>query len=183
MINYSESKNGHNVLKDGHTMFNFDIAKELNRKSYLEGVATTQYQEITELKAKLSLADAIINKRVDNDIKIKAQIERYQKLVCQTCDGHGAVGNILDSMDCPECTLYVGPSEEIEALKAELEQHDDQITNIEIANKELVAIAEKKGYWQGFETGSVKPGGNILVHYNGWLDFKASNEKYIQERK
>ncbi len=35
---------------------------------------------------------------------LKTNVERYQKLVCQTCDGHGAVGNILDSMDCPDCT-------------------------------------------------------------------------------
>lgn len=46
-------------------------------------------------------------------------IERYRKLVCQTCDGHGAVGNILDSMDCPDCTLAANAQgEEIKALKA-----------------------------------------------------------------
>ena len=39
----------------------------------------------------------------------KSSIERYQKLVCQTCDGHGAVGNILDSMDCPDCLAYENP--------------------------------------------------------------------------
>ena len=37
-------------------------------------------KEITELKAELSLADAIINNRVDNDIKIKAQINPSEEI-------------------------------------------------------------------------------------------------------
>ena len=43
------------------------------------------------------------------------------------------------------------------------------------------AGAEKKGYWQGFETGSVFPSGNILQMYNGWLDLKATNEAYANK--
>lgn len=54
----------------------------------------------------LAVADTRINKLVNENNDLKAQVERYQKLVCQTCDGHGAVGNILDSMDCPDCLSY-----------------------------------------------------------------------------
>ena len=36
--------------------------------------------------------------------------------------------------------------------------------------------AQKKAYWRGFETGSVNSGGNILQHYNAWLDFKEEND-------
>ena len=31
-----------NVLKDGHTMFNYDVVKDLNRKSYLEERQTSE---------------------------------------------------------------------------------------------------------------------------------------------
>jgi len=42
----------------------------------------------------------------------------------------------------------------------------------------LNADAEKKGYWRGFETGSICPSTNILMHYNGWLELKAENERH-----
>lgn len=42
------------------------------------------------------------------------------------------------------------------------------------------ADAEKKGYWQGFETGSIHPSQNILMHYNGWLKLKSANERHAQ---
>jgi len=31
------------------------------------------------------------------------EVDGYRKRVCQMCDGHGMVGNIFDSMDCPDC--------------------------------------------------------------------------------
>jgi uncharacterized protein YdcH (DUF465 family) len=36
------------------------------------------------------------------------------------------------------------PKSEFVKLKAELEQHDDQITNIEIANQEMLAVADAR---------------------------------------
>ena len=33
----------------------------------------------------------------------QARIAHYEKVVCSMCDGHGMVGNIIESMDCPEC--------------------------------------------------------------------------------
>ena len=43
------------------------------------------------------------------------------------------------------------------------------------------ADAEKKGYWQGFETGSMNPCDNILTHYSEWIELKASNEQYANK--
>ncbi len=34
---------------------------------------------------------------------LKCQVEGYQKRVCSMCDGHGMIGNIIDSIDCPDC--------------------------------------------------------------------------------
>jgi hypothetical protein len=49
---YKESKSG--VTKDGHTMVDPDIARELNRKSYLEENKLKQEKEIDALKAHVS---------------------------------------------------------------------------------------------------------------------------------
>lgn len=35
--------------------------------------------------------------------KLEQQIKSYQSRVCNMCDGHGMVGNILDSVNCPDC--------------------------------------------------------------------------------
>lgn len=51
---------------------------------------------------------------------LQAQVKGYQSRVCQMCDGHGAVGNILDSMDCPECTALdkaIGDAARLPLLK------------------------------------------------------------------
>ena len=49
---YKESNSG--VTKDGHTMIDPDIARELNRKSFLEENKLNQEKEISELKAHVS---------------------------------------------------------------------------------------------------------------------------------
>lgn len=36
--------------------------------------------------------------------KLKAELAGYRSRVCSMCDGHGLVGNCMDSMDCPDCT-------------------------------------------------------------------------------
>ena len=52
----------------------------------------------------------------------QARIARYEKIVCSMCDGHGMVGNILDSMDCPECTQAANKDQaRIAELEAQVE--------------------------------------------------------------
>ena len=59
--------------------------------------------------------------------KLEAENKRLHGLVCQMCDGNGAVGNCFDSIDCPECSLY--------------NAHDDAITEnserLQAENKRL----------------------------------------------
>ena len=45
------------------------------------------------------------------------------------------------------------------------------------ALKAQVVLAEKKAYWQGFETGSIYRWEKILPHYNDWLDLKKVNQQ------
>ena len=61
------------AIKDGHTMMMPDIVRELNRKSYLEGLAVDQQEEINELKAYVaSVYKAVDLVLMDNDTsKIK----------------------------------------------------------------------------------------------------------------
>ena len=42
------------ITKDGHKMTSIDIAKDLNRKSYLEELKLNLEQEINELNERLS---------------------------------------------------------------------------------------------------------------------------------
>ncbi len=49
MIKYTLSKNDE-VLKDGHTMFPFDIVSELNRKAFLEAERKNNKKLQTDLK-------------------------------------------------------------------------------------------------------------------------------------
>jgi len=44
------------------------------------------------------------------------EVNGYRKRVCQMCDGHGMVGNILDSMDCPDCTKVMN-SVKVDAIE------------------------------------------------------------------
>jgi len=39
--------------------------------------------------------------------KLKAENNSYRTRVCSMCDGHGLVGNMLDSMDCPDCVALI----------------------------------------------------------------------------
>ena len=51
--------------------------------------------------------ETLISERNDfekENIKLKAELAGYRSRVCSMCDGHGLVGNCLDSMDCPDCT-------------------------------------------------------------------------------
>lgn len=50
----------------------------------------------------LSIADSTFTQQEEIN-ELKAQVEGYRKRVCQMCDGHGMVGNIFDSVDCPDC--------------------------------------------------------------------------------
>jgi len=72
--------------------------------------------------------------------------------------------------------LFYGHQHCISAAKA-IGAYDAQQAEIE-ALKAQVVSAEKKGYWQGFETGSIRPGENILQYYNEWLELKKANAEY-----
>lgn len=57
------------------------------------------------------------NKALDNEVK------GYRNRVCSMCDGHGLVGNCIDSMDCPDCTKVMNSvkADAIEALGYEVD--------------------------------------------------------------
>ena len=89
--------------------------------------------------------------------KLEAENKRLHGLVCQMCDGHGAVGNCLDSIDCPECSLY--------------NAHDDAITEnserLQAENKRLETDVKKAFWWSAENT--------MVIHANkiqlAWEDF------------
>ena len=66
-------------------------------------------------------------------------------------------------------------SNEVVELKLIINAYDTNQARIAELEAE-VESAQKKAYWQGFETGSTNPCGNILQHYNEWLDVKAEND-------
>jgi hypothetical protein len=105
-----------------------------------------QQQEIESLKSRLTIADALINKRVDENELLKVQVERYQKLVCQTCDGHGAVGNILDSMDCPDCTAISAISY-VEQLQSSIKAQHQEINELRAMVNALNESLSKNQDW------------------------------------
>ena len=47
MIEYKAEDNG-NILKDGHVMFYGDVAKELNRKAFLEEMYSQLIMEVSK---------------------------------------------------------------------------------------------------------------------------------------
>jgi hypothetical protein len=74
-------------------------------------------------------------------------IERYQKLVCQTCDGHGAVGNILDSMDCPDCTLAISATDYVEQLQGSLKTQYKEIDELRAMVNDFRESLSKNQEW------------------------------------
>ena len=48
-----------------------------------------------------------LNKAESENKTLKLELTGYQNRVCSMCDGHGMVGNCLDSMDCPDCTKSI----------------------------------------------------------------------------
>lgn len=39
--------------------------------------------------------------------KLERENERYKSKVCSMCDGNGMIGNILDSVNCPDCEKII----------------------------------------------------------------------------
>ncbi len=56
--------------------------------------------------------------------ELTARVEGYEKRVCSTCDGHGMVGNIIESDDCPDCKKVIGNIEADAIEKAVFETRD-----------------------------------------------------------
>lgn len=54
------------------------------------------------------------------------------------------------------------------------------VNELRVENQGL-DLQVKKAYWQGFETGSIRPGGNILMYYNEWLALLAHNKKHAKK--
>ncbi len=70
---------------------------------------------------------------------------------CRSAAGHDTATDHADAWDCLGEAANVGDfvkaqydrqQQEIAELKAELEQHGDQITNIEIVNQEMLAVSD-----------------------------------------
>ncbi len=105
--------------------------------------------EINELKAKIDLIKKL------HDAAKPDIVSLFQQQPQNMSDG----SYLIDGQSCFELEMVISSAPEL------------CLVNVK-------ADAEKKGYWQGFETGSVFPSGNILQMYNGWLDLKATNEAY-----
>lgn len=68
--------NKESILKDGHTMFNEDIVKDLNRKSYLENKINEKPLTIEELRKKFISGFSYMDYRAD--LKGRFKDERTQ---------------------------------------------------------------------------------------------------------
>lgn len=64
---------------------------------------TTEDMELEKLiTASNSFEQQALDLIAENE-KLASQVTGYQKRVCSMCDGHGMIGNCLDSIDCPDC--------------------------------------------------------------------------------
>ncbi len=51
----------------------------------------------------MEFTQAKFQELVAENAALKLELSGYHKRVCSMCDGHGMVGNCIDSMDCPYC--------------------------------------------------------------------------------
>jgi len=63
----------------------------------------TKASEIIKDSCCGQLLDVPVFELVAKVEKLERENESYRIRVCQMCDGHGMIGNILDSIDCPDC--------------------------------------------------------------------------------
>lgn len=118
---YIESKDGQNVLKEGHTMFYFDIVKGLNRKSYLEELTVNQQEEIKRLKV-------LITEREQTIDGLSAQVEHVKKVAVDWVTEHSIeLGLELDKT--PQQCLADARSDAVdEFIKLVTNKHGNALT-------------------------------------------------------
>ena len=144
-----------------------------DKEYYLASFEDTMTYEDGHGLARAEYAAIAINAYDTN----QARIAHYEKVVCSMCDGHGVVGNILDSMDCPECTQAANKDQaRIAELEAQVETFHEFFSLVDVAENVI-----KKTPAQCLIESNIK----AIEEFNKWchknMGMACSADGYIAE--